>query len=86
MSEAPRPPSHVQEAFGLAGVPVALPGGAGTSVRVGDAVLKPVDDVQEAAWAAELLSRVRDDGFRIARPLRACDGCGSWTAGPRRVG
>lgn len=66
----------MQRAFGLVGTPVALPGGAGTSVRIGDAVLKPVDDVQEATWSAELLSGVPEQGFRIPRPLRAGDG--SW--------
>lgn len=73
---SPALPSHVQEAFGVAGTPVALSGGAGTSVRIGDAVLKPTDDVQEATWNADLLSRVPEEGFRISRPLRAHDG--SW--------
>ena len=74
VSALPALPLHVQQAFGVTGEPVPLPGGAGTSVRIGDAVLKPVDDEQEAAWAADLLSRISGDGFRIARPLRARDG------------
>lgn len=72
----PAVPSHVQRAFGLAGLPVALAGGSGTSVRVGGGVLKPAGDVREAEWSAELLSRLREHGFRVARPLRAGDG--SW--------
>jgi uncharacterized protein (TIGR02569 family) len=43
-------------------------------VRVGAAVLKPADDGPEARWTAELLTEVRPDGFRLARPLRALDG------------
>jgi uncharacterized protein (TIGR02569 family) len=50
----------------------------GTSVRIADAVLKPIDDLTEAVWVAETLSRLPEDGFRIARPLRARDG--SWIA------
>lgn len=76
VSVSPALLSRVQQAFGLTGAPVALPGGAGKSVLVGDAVLKPTEDVQEAVWAAEVLSRIPEDGFRIARPLRARDG--SW--------
>ncbi len=76
VSALPALPSHVQRTFGLAGVPVALPGGAGTSIRIGGAVLEPVEDVHEAVWRAEILSRISEDGFRIARPLRARDG--SW--------
>jgi uncharacterized protein (TIGR02569 family) len=68
----------VQRAFGLTGHQVALPGGMGTSIRIADAVLKPVDDVMEAVWVAETLSRLPEDGFRIARPLRTHDG--SWIA------
>lgn len=67
-------PAAVHDAFGLTGAPVALPGGQGRSVRVGDAVLKPVEDVQEASWSAELLSRVTENGFRVPRPLRSVGG------------
>ena len=72
-------PAHVRLAFGLAGIPVALAGGMGTSVRIGGTVLKPVDDVHEAVWRAEILSRISGHGFRIGRPLRARDG--SWVVG-----
>jgi uncharacterized protein (TIGR02569 family) len=68
------PNRTVLEAFGLTGRPVALPGGEGRSVLVGDAVLKPVDDVEEAEWCAQLLDRVEGEGFRVPRPLRARDG------------
>jgi hypothetical protein len=54
----------------------------GTSIRIGDAVLKPVDDVIEAVWVAETLLRLPEDGFRIARPLNR-PGSG---AGPEPTG
>lgn len=52
-------------------------------MRVGDAVLAPVGDEAAATELAELVDGLREDGFRLARPLRACDGAwvaGGWTA------
>jgi uncharacterized protein (TIGR02569 family) len=82
------PNRAVLEAFGLTGTPVALPGGEGRSVLVGDAVLKPVGDVdvEEAAWSARLLDRVQGEGFRVPRPLRTRDGsftAAGWSAAAR---
>jgi uncharacterized protein (TIGR02569 family) len=34
-------------------------------------VLKPVDDVVETVWVADVLSGLAEDGFRINRPVRA---------------
>lgn len=70
MTELPGP--DVLDAFRLVGRPVPLPGGTGHSVRVGDAVLKPTGPDQEfAEWLADVMATVREDGFRVARPLRA---------------
>lgn len=78
------PGSSVLDAFGLRGKAVPLAGGAGRSVRVGDVVLKPVDDdLHIAHWIADVMSAVVEDGFRIARPVRSIDGtwsCDGWTA------
>lgn len=78
------PGPDVLAAFGLAGRPVRLPGGQGESVRVGEAVLKPAgEDIGYAQWLAEVMASVVEDGFRVARPLRAAGGgwChGGWTA------
>lgn len=63
-----------QEAFGLTGTPTSLPGGQGTSVRVGDVVLKPVVDVVEATWCAEVFDQLAEEGFRVGRPVQALDG------------
>ncbi|MGA4837807.1 aminoglycoside phosphotransferase [Streptomyces sp. G45] len=78
------PSPDVLDAFGLTGRPVPLPGGAGTSVRVGDAVLKPTGpDAEFAHWLADLMAAVVEDGFRVARPMRTRDGAwshGGWSA------
>lgn len=62
------------DAFGLSGEPVPLPGGQGRSVRVGDVALKQVDDVEEAAWCAEVLADLDVEGVRVARPVRSRSG------------
>jgi uncharacterized protein (TIGR02569 family) len=75
----PVPPAHVLEAFGVDDEPALLPGGRGTSWRVGALVLKPLDRAAgEIAWEAELLASIVQDGFRVARPRpEIVDG---WTA------
>ena len=35
---------------------------------------KRVDDAAEAAWTQDVLSRIEEDGFRVARPLRTANG------------
>lgn len=74
MAAQPPPPS-VLAAFGVAGTPVPLEGGQGSSWRVGEAVLKPLDLGQpELAWQAEVFASISCDGFRVAHPLRAQTG------------
>lgn len=72
------PPIAVLEAFGVSGPVQRLDGGAGSSFAVGDAVLKPAGDDDEAGWVQELTAQLVPDGFRIAPPIRASDG--SWTS------
>jgi uncharacterized protein (TIGR02569 family) len=76
-----RPPAHVLEAFGAAGEPELLPGGRGTSWRVGPLVLKPLDRAAaEIAWQADVLSGVPSDGLRVAPPVPVIvDGWTAWT-------
>lgn len=62
-----------------------MPGGQGTSWRVGQAVFKPLDgDPELLPWEAELLGRLdgRED-FRVSAPLHTADGSwhlDGWTA------
>ncbi|MFF3215584.1 aminoglycoside phosphotransferase [Streptomyces sp. NPDC002886] len=78
------PGPDVLAAFELAGSPLRLPGGEGRSVRVGNVVLKPAGpDIELAEWLAGTMAAVSEDGFRLARPLRARTGAwsyGGWTA------
>lgn len=74
----PIPSPDVLAMFGLGGQVSPMPGGYGRCVRVGDAVLKPVDDPDEAQWVAEVMNVLPCNGFRVAQPLRAVDG--RWVA------
>ncbi|WP_424210702.1 aminoglycoside phosphotransferase [Streptomyces sp. BI20] len=81
----PVPPAAVLDAFGARGRPEPLPGGQGTSVRVGDLVFKPTAaGPAEAEWFAALHERLAGHpGFRVPAPARAPDGralVAGWTA------
>jgi hypothetical protein len=79
-----RPSPEVLRAFGLTGTPIALDSGQGTSWRVADAVLKPLDmSPDEVAWLAHTYEQIVCDGFRVAVPLQANNGqlvVDGWTA------
>lgn len=62
-------PAAVLSAFGVRGAQTRLAGGEGRSIRVVDVVLKPVDDVSEAAWLAALLRDLQVPDVRIPRPV-----------------
>jgi uncharacterized protein (TIGR02569 family) len=74
------PPKSVLDAFGARGEPVLLDGGTGRTWRCGDLVLKPLDRAPaEIAWQADVLGRIREDGFRVTRPVpRIADGWTAW--------
>ncbi len=85
MARAARPPDRALLAFGVRRQPVhPLGGGQGRAWAAGDLVLKPVDDVVEAVWAADVLASLVEDGFRINRPVRSradqwvVDGWSAW--------
>jgi uncharacterized protein (TIGR02569 family) len=66
----------VLAAFGVTDEVAPLEGGQGQSFADHRVVLKHVggDDAQEAAWSAEVLDAIEEDGFRVARPVRSRDG------------
>jgi hypothetical protein len=74
------PPRAVLEAFETAAEPVLLEGGTGRTWRAGHLVLKPLDRAPaEIAWQAEVLGSIREDGFRVTRPVpRIVDGWTAW--------
>jgi uncharacterized protein (TIGR02569 family) len=67
------PDPEVLNAFGLDGSPESLIGGEGRSFRVGDAVLKVVDDAAEAIYAADTLIDLHPIGLRLPRPMRSLE-------------
>jgi uncharacterized protein (TIGR02569 family) len=73
------PPAEVQQAFGANGSAERFPSGEGRTFRIGRLVLKPAGEPREAEWIGNVLERVAEQGFRVARPVRAGDG--SWVAG-----
>jgi uncharacterized protein (TIGR02569 family) len=66
------PSNEVLGSFGLTGDLTPVTGGRGLCFRVGDAILKPADDEDEAQDVSELAVKVLDRNpsqYRLARPL-----------------
>ena len=59
------PPKHVLKAFGVHGSPEVLPGGQGTTFRVGDVVFKPTHNAVETIWVIEVLGGIESTEFRV---------------------
>lgn len=84
--------SGALDAFGIVGRPQQLPGGSGTTLRVGEMVLKKLEptsletqhSLELAPWIAELTSTLLPDGFRTPQPVATRDGAwltaDGWTA------
>ncbi len=70
------PSEDIVHAFGGNEAPILLEGGQRESYRVGDVVIKPVDDEESVIWSAEIMSTITENGFRVARPVKAVNG--SW--------
>lgn len=69
-----RPPPTVVAAFGLKGPAVRLPGGQGTSWRVGGVTLKPHVDASFQEWLGTEVATVQQRGFQLPTVLRAVNG------------
>jgi uncharacterized protein (TIGR02569 family) len=70
---------QVASAFGIHGKVSLLPGGFDLKTyRSGDIVLRNLgaEGEEAGAWHAELFDKVHENGFRIAKPLKASNG--SW--------
>jgi uncharacterized protein (TIGR02569 family) len=71
------PPDEVIAAFGARGEPERLPGGRGLTWRVGETVLRPAGEPEEAVWkSATLASLAEADDFAVPRPI--ADDRGEW--------
>lgn len=62
-------------AFNLNGEVSSLNGGQNTSVRVKDAVLKPVgENVQFCEWALNILNKINPNEYRLSKPIISNNG------------
>ncbi|WP_261300489.1 hypothetical protein [Paenibacillus andongensis] len=57
--------------FNLSGDIVPLSGGQNTSVRVSNAVLKPVDDIHHSEWLLSIIYNIIPQGYRVSKPIRS---------------
>jgi len=64
----------ILRAFNITGTTTKLPGGQGTSIRVGDYVIKPVADADYTNWCMSVLDDIIPRGYRISKPMRSIDG------------
>lgn len=71
-----QPNSRVLQAFGVKTQPILLKGGQGETYKAGNIVLKPVSNIEEANWVANLFSSIKSDEFRVERPIK--DASGKW--------
>lgn len=74
MSTYPKSLMQAIDSFGLTGEPIPLAGGQNLSVKVGEAVLKPVDDLSHYEWLLSILDEVQPTGYRLSKPLRTASG------------
>jgi len=77
------PDEELLEAFGSKGKAELLSGGEGNSYLAGNMVLKPIDNIDEATWVADLMNVIVEDGFRVAKPIKSKNGTWiyrGWTA------
>ena len=78
------PPRAVLESFDAVGAPVPLTGGRGNAWRVGELVLRPIDDDEPSLdWQADLLGSIAGGDFRLSLPRRTVGGhfaCEGWCA------
>jgi len=65
------PDEELLDAFGCKGEARLLSGGESSSYLAGDVVLKPIDNIEEANWTAGLMNSIVENGFRVAKPVKA---------------
>jgi len=70
------PPGELLAAFGVGDRELApLRGGQGTAWGTAALVFKPLDmSIEALEWQERVLGGIKEDGFRVARPVRAADG------------
>jgi len=71
-----KPDLNVLKQFGIDGEIIFLPGGEERTYRVGNIVLKHLykDTLEYSLQISEWFSKIKEDGFRIPRPILTIDG------------
>lgn len=64
------------EEFGADGTLEPFAGGEEMSWKSGNIVLKPYQNEEEAIWSADFMNLIKENGFRVARPVKGKHG--SW--------
>jgi uncharacterized protein (TIGR02569 family) len=65
---------EILNSFNLSGNIEPLSGGQNTSLLVGNAVLKPVDDRQHSEWLLNVIHQINPQGYRLSKPIRNIQG------------
>jgi uncharacterized protein (TIGR02569 family) len=66
-----KPHDYVLKAFNLNGALEWLPGGQGTTWRIGTGIVKPIEEPKEALYVADIMNEIIPTDFRVARPIKA---------------
>ncbi|TJY42564.1 hypothetical protein E5161_06830 [Cohnella pontilimi] len=65
---------EILQSFMLFGDPVQLSGGQNTSIKVGNAVIKPVDNKEQTEWVSNVIYNLDPQGYRVSKPIRSIFG------------
>lgn len=65
---------EIQDIFSIGGKTERLSGGQGQSVRVGDFVVKPIEETEKYSWAGSVLESLPTHSLAIAKPIRSKNG------------
>ncbi|MCM3697966.1 RIO1 family regulatory kinase/ATPase [Paenibacillus macerans] len=63
--------NEILNSFNLCGDIIPLTGGQNTAVRVGNAVLKPVDDINHCEWLLNIIYNLNPQGYRLSKPIKS---------------
>lgn len=65
---------HIPVSFNLDGELTPLAGGQNTSVKINNAVLKPVDDEPHYEWLLNIIDEIVPGGYRLSKPIKSTSG------------
>jgi hypothetical protein len=63
-------PKNILKSFNLEGEPIPVEGGQNTSVKVHNAILKPVEEKEYYEWSLKLIDNITPISYRISKPYK----------------